>query len=114
MRDLQQHATIYGAAAQSGASISFSATHAASELSEAEQRHHRVRDRRRELEAQIQAKQLERKALKVGATQEQHALDVDAAEKEALLWQRDQHLKREKQAALNLALTRQEAEGRKK
>jgi hypothetical protein len=55
----------------------------------------------------LQAKQRERKALKQAMVNEQRGYDDDAAAKEALQWQVDQHVKREKMMEIQLALAKQ-------
>ena len=70
--------------------------------------------RRQELEQAIAAKQRERHELRRLAREEQRALDDAAATEEVLIYERDRYAKREQQTAMALALTKQEAEARRK
>jgi hypothetical protein len=114
LRELREHQSTYGDLPDATATLAKLTNRASTNVTDAEQRALAGAQRRSELEAAIAKKQRERHELRRKTREEQRKLDDAAATEEVLMYERDRYAKLEQQTGMMLALTKQEAEAKKR
>jgi hypothetical protein len=114
LRDLREHAHMYGDAPGQGGGDPRSTAAVAGQPVDAAKKAAMGAAQRAELEAAILQKQRERHAMRKAAREEQRRLDDAAAREEVLINERDLWKKVEQQTSMALELTKQDAKRRQK
>ena len=114
LRELREHQSMYGELPESTATLTKLTNRASVGPSDAETKWLAGAARRQELEDAIADKQRERHELRRAQKEEQRRLDEAAATEEVLVYERDRYVKKEQQTAMALALTKQEADAKRR